>query len=113
MLINNGTLIMQSLPYPFAYHSIIVDDKGNPTCFDHCLARCNSCYEITAYQDKPGFIATILRNITHYRESEQKLKASESLLYRDRMRKLARIIGTELELPNSELKRLDSLIMVR
>ena len=132
MFINNRTLIMQSLPYPFAYHSIIVDDKGKPTsfrclqvnsafekmaglpnyelvgktgkdifpgtsnsqvdwvslygevalkgkaaCFDHYLSRINSWYEVTAYQDKPGFVATILRNITQYKESEQKLKASE------------------------------------
>lgn len=132
MLNNNRTLIMQSLPYPFAYHSIILDDKGNPAslrclqvnsafeeiaglpsdelvgktgkdlfpgvsspsidwvslyggvalkgntaCFDHYLSRSKSWYEITAYQDKPGFIATILRNITHYKKSERKLRASE------------------------------------
>lgn len=132
MLQNSHTQIMQNLPYPFAYHKIITDNKGKPAsftylhinpafekmtglsswelvgktgkelfpgitnspvdwvalygkvalqgkiaCFELYLARNNRWYEVTVYQDKPGFIATVLRNITPYKESEQKLKASE------------------------------------
>lgn len=51
--------------------------QGKTACFEHYLSKNNSWYEVTVCQDKPGFTATILRNITPHKESEQKLKASE------------------------------------